>query len=83
MGKVLCWLSGRNTDTFLRQDVDQQWAGAIILGWGENCLVLLVTLDVLEIHVEEVRGIHWATLGFGVKLSRKDRARLMNHAFQT
>lgn len=68
-----------NANALLGQDVYKEWARSALPGRREDSLVLLVALDVLEVHVKEVRGIHWAS--FGVKLDRNNRAGLVNHAF--
>jgi hypothetical protein len=41
----------------------------------EGRLTLLVFLNFLKVHVEQVRGIERASLGFRVELSGEDRSR--------
>jgi hypothetical protein len=74
-----------NAHTLLAQEVDEQGRGTVVLAdaSGVHGLVGLVALHVLDVHVEEVGGVHWAALGFGVELGGEDGARLVDHAFKS
>lgn len=43
----------------------------------EDRLALLVATDILQIHVEQVGGIHWTTFRLGMELSAEDGSGLM------
>lgn len=45
---------------------------------GEHSLVLLVSLNVLNVHVEEVSGVHGSTLSLRVELRGEDRPGLVD-----
>jgi hypothetical protein len=72
------------THTFLTQDINQERGRAIILACASRVhgLVILVTLYVLDVHVEEIGAVHWAAFGFGVELCGEDRAGFVDHAFE-
>jgi hypothetical protein len=44
----------------------------------EGRLTLLVFLNILKVHVEQVRGIERASLSFWVELSGEDRSRIVD-----
>lgn len=46
----------------------------------EGRLTLLVFLNILKVHVEQVRRIERASLGFRVELSREDRSGIVDEA---
>lgn len=69
-------LGGLNTDTLLAENVNHELRWPVVT---VDRGAALVHLDVLEVLVEQVRGIHRATLGLGVELGRKDGAGLVHH----
>jgi len=79
--QVLNWLCRLDTHSLLGQDINQKRARTIILPSWVDSLVILVALDVLDVHVEEVGGVHWAAFGFGVELCGEYGAGLVDHAF--
>lgn len=66
-----------NTDTLLAQNVKNVLAGPVVL---EDLLSALGGTDVLKVLLEEVRAVHWATLGLGVELGREDGAGPVHHS---
>ena len=43
--------------------------------------MFLVSLDALEVIIEEVAGVQWAPPGLGMELGREDRAGFVDDAF--
>lgn len=72
-------LSGVHANTLLAKEVDEQRA-RLVVALGESGLVVLVLLDVLDVLVEEIRRVHWSTLGFGVELRAEDGAGVVDQA---
>lgn len=75
----LCRLSerrGLNANALTAENVKQELAGTIVLVDG---LAFFLALDVLQVLIEEVGAVHWATLGLGVELGREDGAGLVHH----
>jgi hypothetical protein len=78
--QVLSWLRRLDTHSLFRQNIDQKWARTVILPSWVHSLVVLVALNILDIHVEEVSGVHWAAFGFGVELRGEYGAGFVDHA---
>lgn len=75
----LCRLSerrGLNADAFTAENVKQELAGSVVLVDG---LAFFLALDVLQVLIEEVGAVHWATLGLRVELGEEDGAGLVHH----
>src|SRR5271156_945268 len=70
-----CWL---DANSLLRQKINQQRAWYAVAMGLEGRLTLLVFLNILKVHVEQVRGIERASLGFRVELSGEDRSRIVD-----
>ena len=70
-----CWL---DANSLLRQKINQQRAWYAVAMGLEGRLTLLVFLNILKVHVEQVRGIERASLSFWVELSGEDRSRIVN-----
>lgn len=70
-------LLGLNADTLPAHDVKEELARAVVLVDGLAALGLANHVKVL---IKEVRAVHGATLGFGVKLGREDGSGLVHHA---
>jgi len=68
-----------NTDSLLGEDVNEEAVNLSTSQWGDSGLVVLVSSDVLDVEVEEVRRIHWSSLSFWVKLGGEDRSSLVDH----
>ena len=64
-----------DTNSLLRQKINQQRAWYAVAMGLEGRLTLLVFLNILKVHVEQVRRIERASLGFRVELSGEDRSR--------
>jgi len=79
LNQILSWLSRLNTNTLLGQDIDEQGRWTVLFGRIHG-LVLLVALDVFDVHVKEVGGVHWSTFGFGMELGGEDGAGFVDHA---
>ena len=79
--QILRRLRRMDTHSLLRKNIDKEWARSIIFPSRVHSLVILVALDVLNVHVEEVGGVHWAAFGFGVELRGEDGAGFVDHAF--
>jgi hypothetical protein len=69
---------GLDANSLLRQKVNQQRAWYAVAMGLEGRLTLLVFLNILKVHVEQVRGIERASLSFWVKLSGEDRSRIVD-----
>jgi len=81
MSQVLSWLSRLDTHTLLGEDITKEGVWTVVFGDARvDGLALLVALDVLNIHVEEVGGVHWAAFSFRVELRGEDGAGLVDHA---
>ena len=70
-----CWL---DANSLLRQKVNQQRAWYAVAMGLEGRLTLLVFLNILKVHVEQVRGIERASLSFWVELSGEDGSRIVD-----
>jgi hypothetical protein len=77
---VLNALSRIDTNTLLGQKVYQQRRGnAVTLGLTAQ-LGLFVLLDVVQIHVEQVRRVQGTALGFGMELCGEDWTSFVDQA---
>lgn len=73
---LLRWL---NTHTLLSQDINQKRANLFLNNGTNDLLSVLVTADVLKVHVEEVATVHWSSLCLGVELGAEDGAAGVDH----
>jgi hypothetical protein len=80
--QILHRLSRLHTNTLLAQQINKQGRRTVVLAYtsGVHGLVRLVALHVLDVHVEEVGGVHWTAFGFGVELGGEDGAGFVDHA---
>ena len=69
-----------DTNSLLRQKINQQRAWYAIAVGLEGRLTLLVFLNILKVHVEQVRRIERTSLGFWVELSGEDRSGIVDEA---
>lgn len=74
---------GLDTHTFLGQEVHQQRAGTAVTLGVQTGLAVLVLLHTVQVDVEEVGRVEGTALGLGVELSAEDRARLVDHAWDS
>lgn len=69
-----------NTHALLRKEVDKKRVGAVVLVRVKSILCLLVLLDAVNVGIEQVAGVEWASLGLGVELRAENRPVFVNHA---
>lgn len=69
---------GLDTDPLLAEDIQHELRRTVVLVHG---LVRLESLHILDILVEEVAAVHWATPSLRMELGGEDRPRGMTHTF--
>jgi hypothetical protein len=75
IGNAECWL---DANSLLRQKINQQRTWYTVAMGLEGRLTLLIFLNILKVHVEQVGGIERASLSFRVELSGEDRSRIVD-----
>lgn len=70
----------RHANTLLGKQVHQEWAGPVVFASFERVVLSLVLLHTVQVGIEQVAAVEWASLRLWVELGAENGSALVDHA---